>query len=72
MTDHWVAGLLAPLALWVLLNCFDDIFIDIASIFSFIRRKFRAGPQHRPPTEEELDAVPPRLMAIFVAAWREH
>jgi adsorption protein B len=72
MTDHWVAGILTPLAFWVLVNGIDDLLIDIAGIFSYIRRKFSAYPNHRVATEEELDAPPPRLMAIFVAVWKEH
>jgi bacteriophage N4 adsorption protein B len=72
MTDHWVANLLAPFALWVLINGIDDVIIDIAGLVSYIRRKFSADPRHRVPTEEELAAVPPRLMAIFVSVWKEH
>lgn len=62
--DHWVATLLVPLALWVLINGIDDFFIDIAALWGHIR--------HRAPAESELDAVPQRRMAIFVACWREH
>ncbi len=72
MTDHWVANILAPLALWVMINGIDDVIIDIAGLVSWIRRKFSASPRHRVPTEEELAAVPPRLMAIFVSVWKEH
>ncbi len=70
--DHWVASLLAPLAFWVLINGVDDLVVDIAGVVSYIQRKFSADPAHRDPTEEELDAAPPRLMAIFVALWKEH
>jgi adsorption protein B len=62
--DHWVATLLVPLALWVLINGLDDLFIDVAALAGHLR--------HRTPTEAELDAVPQRRMAIFVACWREH
>ena len=72
MTHHWVAGLLAPLAYWVLVNGIDDVLIDIAALCSSIRRRFSADARHRVPTEEEIDSAPPRLMAIFVAAWKEH
>src|ERR1019366_3241045 len=72
MTDHWVAGFLAPLAFWILINGLDDLLIDIAGIFSYILRKTSSKPKYRSPTEAELDAVPPRLMAIFVAVWKEH
>jgi adsorption protein B len=72
MTDHWVASLLAPLAFWVLLNGVDELFIDIAGLVSYVRKRFSSDPRLRAPTELELDAVPPRLMAIFVALWKEH
>lgn len=72
MTDHWVAAVLAPLAFWVLLNGLDDLFIDIVSVFSFLRRKCSDDPRHRSPSEKDLDASPPRLIAVFVAAWKEH
>jgi bacteriophage N4 adsorption protein B len=72
MTHHWVAGLLAPLAYWVLINGIDDVLIDIAALCSFIRRRFSKDPRHSVPTEEKLDSAAPRLMAIFVAAWKEH
>ncbi|HWE50724.1 MAG TPA: glycosyl transferase family protein [Bryobacteraceae bacterium] len=70
--DHWVASLLAPLAIWVLINGLDDLIVDFASLASYIQRKFSTGSALRAPTEEELDNVPPRLMAIFVALWKEH
>lgn len=63
--DHWVAEILAPLAFWVLLNGIDDLIVDIAAVFGYLL-------QRRPPTEAELDEASPRLMAIFVAAWKEH
>jgi bacteriophage N4 adsorption protein B len=72
MTHHWVAGLLAPLAYWVLINGIDDVLIDIAGLCSFLRRRFSDDPRHRVPTEEELGSAAPRLMAIFVATWKEH
>ncbi len=70
--DHWIAQLLAPLAFWVLLNGLDDLVIDIAALWSAVRRHFSRDPRERSPTAAELDAVPPRRMAIFVALWKEH
>ena len=63
--DHWVAHILGPFAFWVLINGLDDLVIDIAAVAGYLT-------QPRAPTEAELDAVPPRLMAIFVASWKEH
>jgi adsorption protein B len=69
--DHWISSLLAPLAFWVLLNGIDDLIIDIAGLFSYLRRKYSKNPVHRSPSEADLDAVAPRLMGVFVALWRE-
>jgi adsorption protein B len=62
--DHWIASLLAPLAFWVLCNGLDDLVVDIAAFFSYIRRIL--------PSEKDLDAAPTRRMAVFVALWKEH
>jgi bacteriophage N4 adsorption protein B len=70
--DHWIAVLLAPLAVWVFLNGIDDLFMAIAGLCSRLQERFSAHPGHRIPTDAEIDAVPPRPMAVFVALWREH
>lgn len=67
MLDHWVAALLAPLAIWVLLNAIDDVVIDIACLVRFIRG--RSAPM---PVDEDLLAVPERRTAIFVPLWKEY
>ncbi len=64
--DHWVAFLLAPVAIWVLLNAVDDLVIDAAVAL----RSVRSPPVF--PTSSELAAVPQRRMAIFVPLWNEH
>lgn len=70
--DHWLATLLTPLAIWVLVNGLDDFFIVLVSIVARIRRLFSTDPNHRTPTEAELDAAPIRPTAIFVPLWKEH
>ena len=72
MTDHWVAALLAPLAFWVLINGLDDLVIDIAGLISWVLRTYSHHSGACAPTEAQLDAAPPLLMAIFVALWKEH
>ena len=67
LVDHWVAAILAPLAIWVLINGFDDLVIDLACLWS------RFGHNREPmPGDAELTAVPERRMAIFVPLWKEH
>lgn len=72
MLDASIACVLGPLAYWVLLNGIDDLIVAFAAFLSILQRKVSTDPRLRTPTEEELDAVPPRRMAIFVALWHEH
>jgi bacteriophage N4 adsorption protein B len=72
LLDHWVGSLLVPLAIWVVINALDDLVVDFAAIAAWIQQAFSSDPNIRIPTEEELDAVPPRLTAVFVAVWKEH
>jgi adsorption protein B len=72
LLDHCLASVLAPLAFWVLINGFDDLIVDVGSVVSYLQRFFSSDPNHRTPRENELDAAPPRLMAVFVALWKEH
>lgn len=70
--DHWVAALFVPLALWFLLSGIDDFAICLAAVAAYVRQAFSRTPKHRIATEAELDSVPQRRMAIFVALWKEH
>ncbi|MDP9170996.1 MAG: glycosyltransferase, partial [Acidobacteriota bacterium] len=70
--DHWVAGLLVPLAIWVVITALDDLIVDLAAMAAYLQQAFSSDPNVRVPSEEDLDAVPPRLMAVFVAVWKEH
>jgi adsorption protein B len=70
--DHIVAVVLAPLALWVLLNGIDDLIIDVAALVASFLRKWSRNSSERTPTEAELDSVPTQRLAVFVALWKEH
>ena len=70
--DHWVVSLLIPLAVWVLINGFDDLVVDFAAAAAWLTSHLRGGTSPHSPTEAQLDAVPPLRMAIFVALWHEH
>jgi adsorption protein B len=67
LLDWWAAALLAPLAVWILWNGVDDLFIDLAWLYRCLFR-----PRTRPPTAHALDELAERRMAIFVPLWREH
>jgi len=62
--DHWVAALLVPLAVWILLSGLDDLFINVAFLFGG-RRRFDW------PAASELDRAPERRIAVLVPLWRE-
>jgi len=63
--DYWIAACLAPLALWILLSGFDDLFIDVVFLLS-------RGTRFGWPSDSDLGSQPSRRIAIFVPLWREH
>jgi bacteriophage N4 adsorption protein B len=64
LLDHWVAALLVPLAVWILVSGLDDFFITIACIWPW-RKRFVL------PSGEALRSCPERRIAILVPLWRE-
>lgn len=70
--DACIAAITAPLAIWVVLNGVDDLFIAFAAFYGWLRFKFIPHPETRAPTEYELEATAQRRMAIFVCLYREH
>ena len=70
--DQWVSVCLVPLACRVLLNGLDDLVLDVACAWSWLAGRLFKRTQFRRPSETELDAVPQKRIAVFVALWREH
>jgi adsorption protein B len=70
--DRWILSIMAPLALWVVLNGMDDLFVALAAVYVRLRFRLSGHPAERLPSDEELDAVPRRRMAIFICLWQEH
>ena len=64
--DHWVAALLAPLAIWLLVNALDDLFLDAVAAFAGLRDTSHVL------APADIAAAPERRMAIFVPLWKEH
>ncbi len=62
--DQCVGGLLWPLAAWILISGLDDLFV----LLVFLRARRSRTPM---PTDEELQAEPPRRIAVFVPCWKE-
>jgi adsorption protein B len=63
---------MAPLTIWMILNGFDDLFVASAAGSAWLYSRITRRAEERTPSEEELDAVPQRRMAVFVCLWREH
>lgn len=63
--DHWVAGCLIPLAIWVLISGLDDLVLDVVFITDWLRSRKRAPV-------DTADSVPDTRIAIFLPLWREH
>lgn len=70
--DRWIAGIMAPLAIWVIVNGLDDLFVTLAAGYAWLRSRNPRWIEECTPADEDLDAVPQRRMAIFVCLWREH
>ena len=70
--DRWIAAILAPLTVWVIVNGVDDLFVALAGLYAWLRSRYPRRAAERTPSEEDLDAAPQRRMAIFVCLWREH
>ena len=64
LLDHWLGGLVAALAVWILISGVDDLFV----LLVFLRA--RRSPV-RIPTDEELEAAARRRIAVFVPCWKE-
>ncbi len=65
--DRLVAGLLAPLAMWVLASGLDDLFLDLYAIYRWlVERRRRSGV-------EDCDGGPAaeKSIALLIPAWRE-
>ncbi len=59
-------------AIWVLLSGLDDLFLDAAFLFQWVRRNWLGRERVREPTGEELNGAPRKAIAIFVPLWREY
>ena len=70
--DHWLAAFLAPLAVWILANGLDDLFLDLACFYRWVSTRFFHRTGIKWPGEAELESVPQKRIAIFVPLWREY
>jgi len=73
--DRLAAGLLAPLAIWVLASGLDDLFLDLCAIYFWSLSLLHEFPPAR-PTRAEIPGtskgpLPEKTIALLVPAWRE-
>lgn len=66
--DSLIAACLPALAAWILVSGFDDLFLDLACLAAWIRRRMRREPSGTPPEEPG----PEKPLAIFLPLWHEH
>jgi len=69
--DRLVAGVLGPLAVWVLLSGLDDLFLDLCYLYFRLadrRRSKRHGPD---VAGSPADRLPQKKIAVMIPAWRE-
>lgn len=70
--DHAFVWMLAPLALAILASGLDDLAMDAAWAFFWLRGIFKPEAKLFPPGPRQLDAAPRRAIAILVPLWHEH
>ena len=64
--------MLVPLAFTILISGLDDLVIDAAWAFSWLRGVFKPEARLFPPGPRQLEAAPQRTIAILVPLWHEH
>ena len=69
--DGYVVALLVPLAGAILVSGIDDLLIDAAWLWAWLKELFRPAASLFPPGPRQLEAAPRRLIAIFVPLWHE-
>jgi len=70
--DHLVLWMLVPLAFAILISGLDDLVIDAAWVFSWVRGVIKPQARLFPPGPRQLEAAPQRTIAILVPLWHEH
>jgi len=70
--DHAVLWMLVPLAVAILISGLDDLVVDAAWLFSWLRGIVKPSAKLFPPGPRQLNAAPQRTIAILVPLWHEH
>ena len=74
--DRLVAGMLAPLAVWVLASGLDDLFLDLCYVYFRLADRWRRrgripAPEDRQRSLENYATLPENKIALLIPAWRE-
>jgi len=70
--DRLVLAILAPLAMAILVSGLDDLVVDLAWAWTWIKSALRPAASLFPPGPRQLDMAPRQKIAIFVPLWHEH
>ena len=70
--DYLVLAILAPLAAAILVSGLDDLVVDLAWAWTWLKSAIRPAASLFPPGPRQLDNAPRQRIAIFVPLWHEH
>lgn len=72
MIDRLVLAILAPLATAILISGLDDLVVDLAWAWGWLKSALRPAASLFPPGPRQLENAPRQRIAIFVPLWHEH
>ena len=70
--DRVILAILTPLAAAILISGMDDVIVDLAWAWTWIKSVFRPAASLFPPGQRQLENAPRQRIAIFVPLWHEH
>jgi len=70
--DRVVLAILAPLAMAILISGLDDLVVDFAWAWTWLKSALRPAASVFPPGPRQLENAPRQRIAIFVPLWHEH
>ena len=70
--DRLAAGMLAPLAMWVLASGLDDLFLDLCSIYFWLAARLGRRRRACVGGEDDDRFLREKKIALLIPAWREH
>lgn len=72
LVDSWIAAILLPLSIWILISGLDDLWIDLVWLYSLLRQKLVGNHLQAHLDPQQFHSHPEKLAAILVPLWREH